>query len=156
MEMDLKTVYLFILGITITILTHTIFKTRAPIKEGFFAAIAKLVRDIQNIICFIRWFVEFMRWAIESLICLFKYINPLCVFFAIFDIIIAAIAWLLGHVLKAMGLEWVNIGFQFGLDGIDRIAEKLSGSKLFKYPDILNTMCYSCVITEPPPPPTPF
>jgi hypothetical protein len=56
--MDLKTLYLLILGITITILTHTIFKTPAPIKEGFFDAIIKLVRDIQNIICFIRWFIN--------------------------------------------------------------------------------------------------
>jgi hypothetical protein len=156
MDMDLKTLYLLILGITITILTHTIFKTPAPIKEGFFDAIIKLVRDIQNIICFIRWFINFMRWVIESLICIFKYINPLCVFFAVLDIIIAAIAWLIGKVLEAMGLEWVNVGFRFGLDGIDSIAEKLSGSRLFRYPDVLNKMCYSCVLKPPPSPPKPF
>jgi hypothetical protein len=151
--MDLKTLYLLILGITTSILIYTVFK---PTKEGFFDEIAQLVRDIQNVINFICWFIEFMRWTIESLICIFKYINPLCVFFLVIDIIIAAVSWLIGTILKAIGLEFVTVAFRFGLDGIDNIAKKTTGDRLFRYPDVLNKMCYSCTIKAPPPPPKPM
>lgn len=155
--MDLKTLYLLILGITTSILIHAIFKTQTPIKEGgLFDGIAQLIRDIQNVIAFICWFIEFMRWTIETLICLFKYINPLCVFFLVIDIIIAALAWLIGTILKAIGLEFVTVAFRFGLDGIDNIAKKTTGDRLFRYPDVLNEMCYSCAIKAPPPPPKPM
>jgi hypothetical protein len=154
--MDLKTLYLLILGITTSILIYNVFKTPVQSKEGFFDEIAKLVRDIQNVINFICWFIEFMRWAIETLICLFKYINPLCVFFLVVDIIIAALSWLISTILKAIGLEVVTVAFRFGLDGIDNIAKKTTGDRLFRYPDVLNKMCYSCAIKPPPPPPKPM
>jgi len=156
MVMDLKTLYLLILGITISILIHAIFKKPTTIKEGLFDGIAKIIQDIKNIIAFICWFIEFMRWAIESLICLFKYINPLCVIFLIVDIIISGIGFLITYVLNKMGLDKVTVAFRFGLDGIDNLSKSATGSRLFVYPAFINKMCYSCALKPPPPPPKPF
>jgi hypothetical protein len=157
MVMDLKTLYLLILGITITILIHTIFKRPTPIKEGgIFDGITKLIKDIKNIIAFICWFINFMRWAIESRIFLFKYINPLCVIFLIFDIIAIGIGGILSFVLNNFGLGRVETAFLLGLDGIDNISMKISGNRLFVYPAFINKMCYSCALKPPPPPPKPF
>lgn len=156
MVMDLKTLYLLILGITISILIHAIFKKPTTIKEGLFDGIAKIIEDIKNIIAFICWFIEFMRWAIESLICLFKYINPLCVIFLIVDIIISGVGFIITYVLNKLGLDKVTVAFRFGLDGIDNLSKSATGSRLFVYPDFINKMCYSCALKPPPPPPKPF
>lgn len=157
MVMDLKHLYLFILGITITVLIHAIFKTPAPIKEGgLFDGIEKLINDIKNIIAFICWFIEFMRWLIETVICLFKYINPICAILLLVDILVNGAAYVVTLALNKMGLSKVVIAFKFGMKGIDNVATSTTGSGLFKYPDVINKMCYSCAIKGPPPPPKPF
>jgi hypothetical protein len=156
MVMDLKTLYLLILGITISILIHAIFKKPTTIKEGLFDGIAQLIKDIQNIIAFICWFIEFMRWTIETVMCLFKYINPICVILLVVDIIINGLAYVVTLALNKMGLSVAVVAFKFGMKGIDNVATSITGSGLFKYPDVINKMCYSCAIKGPPPPPKPF
>ena len=80
MQTDLKQVFIFILGITITSLIYKIVYSKIHGVEGMwnpFSGIIDTINDIINgitdIIHFICYLGKVMEWVLQTVVCMFAY-----------------------------------------------------------------------------------
>ena len=142
--MDLKIVFLIILGIITSILICKIVHQEMYIAEGFFdfgtglsdfvdnvkRTINQIVTGVNIIICFVEYLIELLKWSSHTILCIFHFFMPPCPIFYIIDMLIAFVGWILGELLKLVHLEMLIEAFSMGCDGINFITNATLGVEI--------------------------
>ena len=155
--MDLKFVFLLILGIITSILICKITHQNVYGYEGFswdpigdaIREIKKTVNDIVNgvnvIICFVEYLISLLAWFTRTIACIFQLFIPPCPFFHIVDIIIAFIGFILGSLLRLLRLDMLIDAFSLGCDGINFLTNAALGIEIFDFHEWMGIkpLCYN-------------
>jgi hypothetical protein len=154
--MDLKIIFLIILGIITSILIVTIVYQKVYIVEGinwdplgvgkalkkagldpvgdFIDEIKKTINDIINgvntIVCFVEFIIDLLKWFAHTMACIFALFIPPCPIFYIIDMFIAFVGWILGELLRLVRLEMLIDAFSAGCDGINFVTNATLGVEI--------------------------
>ena len=147
--MDLKIVFLLILGITTMLLIFKIIHNRVFGVEGLYDDIKNTINDIINgvntIVCFVNYLIILLEWFAHTMVCIFALFIPPCPFFHILDIIIAFIGFILSKLLKLLRLEMLIDAFSAGCDGINFLTNTAIGIEItdFRTWMRIKPLCYN-------------
>jgi hypothetical protein len=175
--MDLKIVFIFILGIVTSALIYKIVHHKVYDIDGFlgiekafkkagkklkdvgkkiakvakdpFAGIKKTINTIINgvnmILCFIKYLTDLFVWCAHTMACIFALFVPPCPFFYIIDMFIAFIGFILGSLLRLVGLEMLIEAFSLGCDGINFLTNAVIGVEILDFHSWLGIkpLCYN-------------
>lgn len=147
--MDLKIIFLLILGIITSLLLFKIVHQKVYGVEGMFDDIKNTINDIINgvntIACFVNYLIILLKWFAHTMACIFALFIPPCPFFHILDIIIAFIGFILSKLLKLLRLEMLIDAFSAGCDGINFLTNTAIGIEItdFRTWMRIKPLCYN-------------
>ena len=152
--MDLKIIFLLILGIITSTLICKIVHQKVYLVEGawwddisdaftsvdwdpigtFISDVKKTINDIVNgvntIICFVEYIINLLKWFAHTMACIFALFIPPCPIFYIIDMAIAFVGWILGELLRLVRLEMLIDAFSAGCDGINFVTNATLGVEI--------------------------
>lgn len=171
--MDLKTAYLYILGITTVTLIYTIFNIQVQ-TEGFFdvkkiitsplgslkkavmtplnavaSPITSLIDKFKWFLCVVLWIIKFMGWFVRSIVCLAKFANPICWICLSIDIVFSIFKYLAIFVASIFYISRKNI-FREAEKSIDSLIAAIDKIYKIRYPTFIMKSCYWCSFESPP------
>ena len=147
--MDIKIVFLLILGITTSALIFKIVHQKVYGVEGMFEDIKNTINDIiygiTVIACFVNYMIILLKWFAHTMVCILALFIPPCPFFHILDIIIAFIGFILSKLLKLLRLEMLIDAFSTGCDGINFLTNSAIGIEItdFRTWMHIKPLCYN-------------
>lgn len=149
--MDDKQIILIILGIVIFALLYRITSVRI---EGFgdpFAGIKKFIKQISDAVAEILFFIcymgEVLKWMFKTVECLFAAFIPLyCPLIRVIDMFISLVGFIIGSVIRAFGLGIMIDTFNIGCQGIDSLTNSAVGIKITDWHSWMgiDKKCYKC------------
>ena len=161
--MDLKIIFLIILGIITSILICKIVHQKLYGVEGAYglpwdpigdaideaiAPIKKAINDVINgvnvIFCFVLYIITILEWFVRTIACIVRLFIPPCPFFHILDIIIAFVGFVLKTLLELLGLGMLVTAFSIGCDGINFVTNAAFGVEIFDFHEWMGIkpLCY--------------
>mgnify|MGYP000273053091 CR=1 FL=1 len=162
--MDLKIVFLLILGITTSILIYKIIYHKLYGVEGFIKELGKkvkkavpdplegikktinfIVNGVNAVLCFLIFMIDVFEWTANTVVATFALFIPPCPIFHIIDIIIAFIGFTLGSLLRLLRLDMLIDAFSAGRDGIDYLTNATLGVEITDFHKWMGikSLCYN-------------
>jgi len=152
--MDDKQSLLFILGIVIFALLYRITYTRIYNTEGIadpFAGIKKFIKQISDMVAEILFFIcymgEVLKWMFKTVECMFAAFVPLyCPLIRVIDMFISLVGFIIGSVMRVFGLGIMIDTFNSGCKGIDYLTDSAVGIKITDWHSWMgiDKKCYKC------------
>ena len=148
--MDLKIVFILILGIVTSTLIYKIVHNKVYGVEGglfdpIFKPINKIINGVNLILCFIIYLIDLFVWCAKTMASIMSLFVPPCPFFYIIDMFIAFVGFILGSLLRLLRLDMLIDAFSLGCDGINFITKTALGIEIFDFHEWMGIkpLCYN-------------
>jgi hypothetical protein len=152
--MDDKSIFLLFLGIVTFVLICRITHINIHKTEGFgdpFAGIKKFFKKVSDTLADVMFFIcymgEVLKWTFKTVECMFTVFNPLyCPIIRIIDMLISFVGFIFGSVLRLFGLGIMVDAFNVGCEGINYLSKSAIGINLTDWHAWMgiDKKCYSC------------
>lgn len=148
--MDLKIVFILILGIVTSALIYKIVHNKVYGVEGalldpILKPINKIINGVNMILCFIIYLIDLFVWCAKTMASILSLFVPPCPFFYIIDMFIAFVGFIFGSLLRLVGLEMIIEAFSSGCDGINFLTNAVIGVEILDFHSWLGIkpLCYN-------------
>ena len=147
--MDLKIIFLLILGITTSILIFKIVHQKVFGVEGMFDDLKNTINDIINgintILCFVDYIMNVLKWFAKTMASILSLFVPPCPIFYIIDMFILFVGFILGSLLRLVRLDMLIDAFALGCDGINYVTNATLGVEIFDFHSWMGIkpLCYN-------------